>query len=112
MSDLILLTKLKLAQYLNIDGDNSDTQLGTLISDVSQRAHEEMDRETEYDIDTVPADVSDAVCKQCAWEWKLRKDWGSTGTTYEDGTINKPTEEDDWLTGVRSTLWRHKEFDI
>lgn len=108
---LVSLDKVKSATYLNISGASNDVELQELIDDVSQRAVQYMDRETAYDEDTCPADVSDAICKQVSHDWRHRESPGQTVHVYEDGSADKFGSEE-FIPLTKRVLNLHREFLI
>jgi hypothetical protein len=108
---LVTLAKVKSASYLNISAATYDTELQTLIDDVSAAATAYMDRDTAYTSATCPADVSDAICTQVAFRWRHRETPGQLRHEYEDGSADK-FAVDEWIPSVLSTLDRKREIDI
>jgi len=99
------LAKVKSSMYVNLPSDSSfDTELETLIEDVSQRAESFLDHATPYaDITEVPKSINDAVAKQVNYEFRRRKDPGLSSQSFPDGSVNK-FDVGEWLKGVEATL--------
>ena len=107
---LVTLTKVKSATYLDFTLSTYDTELQTLIDDVSQRAVQYMDRATAYTIATVPADVSDALCTQIAFNWKHRETPGQTSHQYENGSAE--INSDGFIPATKQVIDLHREFNL
>lgn len=109
---LVLLSKAKNGQYINRTDTTADTEIQTLINDVSQRAVTYMDRETDYTMATCPADVSDAVCKQVTAEYIYRDSIGTSSKSYQDGSSDKKETDEGWLPEVKAVLDRHRTLYV
>ena len=107
---LVTLAKVKSATYLDFSLSTWDTELQTLIDDVSQRAVQHMDRATAYTLTTVPADVSDAICTQVAFAWRHKDTPGQTSHQYEDGSSE--INNDAFIPSVKQVIDLHREFNL
>lgn len=108
---LVTLAKVKSITYLNISATTYDTELQTLIDDVSAAAIAYLDRDTAYTEATCPADVSDALCLQIASRWRLKETPGQIRHDYEDGSSDK-FNLDEWIPQVQQVLDRKREIEL
>uniref|UniRef100_A0A6M3L958 Putative head-tail connector n=1 Tax=viral metagenome TaxID=1070528 RepID=A0A6M3L958_9ZZZZ len=108
---LVTLAKVKSAAYLNISADTYDTELQTLIDDVSNAASSYLDLDTDYTQATCPASLSDALCLQISFRWRHRETPGQQSHQYEDGSADK-FGIDEFIPGVKNVLDRYRSIDI
>jgi len=64
-----------------------------------------------YSEDNLPADLQGKILKQIVYEFRRRKDSGTSAVTYPDGTINK-IAIGEWLPDVEKILQRYGRYGL
>jgi len=112
MAVSLTIAVLKSDQYLNIEHTTLDVDLQRLVDDIIEQAVDYLDEpDTITGASTMPHVCQKALYKQCAYEWRRRKDLGLSSQQFPDGGVNK-FEVDEWLSQVEDVLVRHKRVSI
>jgi len=101
-----LLNTLKSETFLNKTDTSDDEELSFMLQSIVEQAVDYCDVTT---LDYDNATLTRAIAKQCAFEWRRKKDLGLSSIVYPDGTVSK-FEVGEWLKEVRSVLDRQLTF--
>lgn len=108
---LTTLGRLKSKEFLNLSTDEFDLDLKQIIDSVSNIIETELDLDTAYTIETIPAGLERAVAKQCVYEFRRRNDIGVSSVTFPDGSINK-NQIDFLLKDVLMVVKKFKSMEL
>jgi hypothetical protein len=112
MSVTISVAELKAAFIEERVADTDfDASLTIIIADMLEQAIDYIDDDDIVDAGDLDSRLKRPLMKQCAYEFKRRKDLGLMSVSFPDGSVQKK-DFGEWLPEVEAALNRYRIFSI